>query len=283
MLQKPINLFTYLNKISGVRKLKIDGHIHTPFCPHGSADSFELYIEKAIANNFDSISFTEHAPLPISFVDPTPDKDSGMNEKHLSLYIQQLNELKMKYKSQIDIKIGLEVDYIVGFEKQTKDFLNEIGPMLDDSILSVHFLKLNNSYTCIDYSKEVYLQFAKNIGSIQAMYDLYYDTVLQSIHADLGPFKPKRIGHPTLIHKFQLAHNEKMDDTARIQQLLLEIQRCGLQLDFNSAGLSKEYCRESYPHTQFLSYIKQIGLPFIFGSDAHTASDLHQHYAIVCK
>ena len=263
--------------------MKIDGHIHTPFCPHGSADSFELYIEKAIANNFQSITFTEHAPLPHSFVDPTPDKDSGMNEKHLPLYIQQLSELKQKYQSQIDIKIGLEVDYIVGFEEQTKAFLNEIGPLLDDSILSVHFLKLNNTYTCIDYSKDVYLQFAEQIGSIQAMYNLYYETVSQSIHADLGPYKPKRIGHPTLIHKFQLAHNETIDDTEHIQQLLLEMKRCDLQLDFNSAGFSKEYCQESYPHTQFLPFIKQIGLPFIFGSDAHTASDLHQHYAIVFK
>ena len=28
--------------------MKKDGHIHTPFCPHGSTDSFEQYIEKAI-------------------------------------------------------------------------------------------------------------------------------------------------------------------------------------------------------------------------------------------
>ena len=44
--------------------MKRDGHIHTPFCPHGTTDSFETYIEKAIANNFTEITFTEHAPLP---------------------------------------------------------------------------------------------------------------------------------------------------------------------------------------------------------------------------
>lgn len=263
--------------------MRIDGHIHSPFCPHGSTDSFEQYIEKAIKEQFHTISFTEHAPLPIDFEDPTPAKDSGMDLNNLSLYIQQLNKLKIKYQSKINIKIGLEVDYIIDFDTQTKNFLNEFGPLLDDSILSVHFLKHNNSYTCIDYSKEVYMQFAKEIGSIQAMYNLYYDTVLQSIHADLGPFKPKRIGHPTLIHKFQLAHPELIEDTATIQHVLLEMKKCGYQLDFNSAGLSKQYCQESYPHTRFLPYIKQIELPFIFGSDAHTASDLHQHYDIVFK
>ena len=30
--------------------MKIDGHVHTPFCPHGSSDLFEQYIEKAIMN-----------------------------------------------------------------------------------------------------------------------------------------------------------------------------------------------------------------------------------------
>ena len=28
--------------------MKRDGHIHTPFCPHGTKDTFEEYIEKAL-------------------------------------------------------------------------------------------------------------------------------------------------------------------------------------------------------------------------------------------
>ena len=44
--------------------LKKDGHIHTPYCPHGTLDPFQNYIEKAIQNDFQEISFTEHAPLP---------------------------------------------------------------------------------------------------------------------------------------------------------------------------------------------------------------------------
>jgi len=40
-----------------------DGHIHTPFCPHGTADTFEQYIEWFLEHQVDEISFTEHAPL----------------------------------------------------------------------------------------------------------------------------------------------------------------------------------------------------------------------------
>lgn len=261
--------------------MKIDGHIHSPYCPHGSKDSFEQYIQKAISENFSEISFTEHAPLPNHFVDPTPEQDSGMNPEYLNQYIADLQLLKEKYNKQITIRIGLEVDFIVGYEQQTKEFLNKVGPFLDDAILSVHFLAYNSTYCCIDFSAEVYLQFAKTLGSVQAMYDLYYETVQRSIEADLGIYKPKRIGHPTLVHKFQLAHNEPIDDAEQIKCILLQMKEHGYTLDVNSAGLSKPFCQEPYPPVQWIDFAKSIHLPLVFGSDAHTAKDLHQHYDVI--
>lgn len=263
--------------------MKKDGHIHTPFCPHGSNDSFELYIEKAIANSFEEITFTEHAPLPANFVDPTPQQDSGMAPAQLHNYFEQLQHLKEDYKGRIIINIGLEIDYIIGFEHETRQFLNEYGKYLDDAILSVHFLRYDENYYCIDFSQEVYLHFANLVGGIQAMYDLYYDTVRKSIQADLGTFKPKRIGHPTLIHKFQLAHSLKINDKTEIKSLFTEMRKNGYELDFNSAGLSKPLCKEPYPSLDLVEFAQAIQLPIIFGSDAHTVNDLHQHYSAISK
>lgn len=263
--------------------MKRDGHIHTPFCPHGSTDSIEKYVEKAITSGFKEITFTEHAPLPESFVDPTPDKDSGMNPAYLMDYFKQLQCAKEQYESQIKINIGLEVDYIVGFEHETKQFLNEVGPLLDDAILSVHFLNFQDEYVCIDFSQEVYLQFANKVGGILPMYKLYYETVKKSIMADLGLYKPQRIGHPTLIHKFQLAHNEQVDDAADINELLKMMQNSHYELDFNSAGLSKPYCKETYPPYPFVKQAINLQIPIVFGSDAHTVADLHQHYETLLK
>lgn len=258
--------------------MKIDGHIHSPYCPHGSKDTFISYIEKAIQNSFSQISFTEHAPLPQNFTDPTPDKDSGMDAQLLLPYLQELKSLKEQYKEQIDIKIGLEVDYIVGFEKETMQFLNDVGPHLDDAILSVHFLQFEDEYCCIDFSEQEFIRFSDKLGSVKNVYNLYYETVQQSISADLGPYKPKRIGHPTLVHKFQLAHNEQIDDDAQIKSILQSLKDHDYELDYNSAGLSKKYCQESYPPVEYLPFVKSIGLRYTFGSDAHTAKDLHQHY-----
>lgn len=261
--------------------MKIDGHIHTPFCPHGTTDALVDYIEHAIKHSFTHISFTEHAPLPVNFNDPTPDKDSGMKRELLQPYFEQLTELKKAYQNKIQILIGLEVDYIEGYENETTAFLNEVGPQLDDAILSVHFLKFQDDYCCIDFSTEEFMRFANQVSSVSNVYDLYYKTVQQSVLADLGPFKPKRIGHPTLVHKFQHAHKQIIDDATQIRSTLQLIANEGYTLDFNSAGLSKEHCLESYPPLSYIDYVKQIGLPFIFGSDAHRVKDLHQHYDIL--
>ncbi|MET0785847.1 MAG: histidinol-phosphatase HisJ, partial [Paenisporosarcina sp.] len=157
--------------------MKIDGHIHSPFCPHGSKDTFEKYIEKAIKNDFTHITFTEHAPAPGEFVDTVPNKDSFMKMELLDPYITELQKLKNKYASSIQINIGLEVDYIQGFEEGTRNLLNKIGHHLDDSILSVHFLLHQNKYICIDFSPEQFTLFVEEVGSLRTVYEYYYDTL----------------------------------------------------------------------------------------------------------
>lgn len=65
-----------------------DGHIHTPFCPHGSADTLASYCEQAISIGLKTITFAEHAPLPAGFSDPTPNQDSAMAASDLNAYLQ---------------------------------------------------------------------------------------------------------------------------------------------------------------------------------------------------
>lgn len=258
--------------------MKRDGHIHSPYCPHGTKDSLQMYIEKAIQAGFTDISFTEHAPLPRSFSDPTPMKDSGMAHEHLYLYLDAVSEAKDAYKNDIVIRTGLEVDYVAGYEADTREFLNTIGPLLDDSILSVHFLEAAGQYYCADYSKEVFMELADAAGSVETVYGLYYDTLEASLLADLGNYKPKRIGHPTLVHKFQHAHGEKIDDSMRITAVFKMISHLGYEIDFNGAGFSKPDCLEPYPPIKYVPLAESLGIPLVFGSDAHSIDGLHKHY-----
>ncbi len=259
--------------------MKTDGHIHSPYCPHGSDDSFEQYIDAAISLGYQEISFTEHAPLPAGFIDPTPDKDSGMNPDFLEPYIADLQKLKIKYKEKIKINIGLEVDYITHFENETTKFLNKFGQFLDDSILSVHFLHYQGNYYCLDFSVEEFARIISIYGNVDRVYKSYYETVQQSILSDLGPYKPNRVGHMTLVHKFQKKYPSAADFSTDINQILDHIDNKKMTLDYNGAGINKQYCLEPYPPESIVKEAVKRKIPLIYGSDAHISRDLNQGYS----
>ncbi|MFB1080406.1 histidinol-phosphatase HisJ [Jeotgalibacillus sp. JSM ZJ347] len=256
--------------------IKRDGHIHTPYCPHGSKDSFALYVEKAIESGLNEITFTEHAPLPKGFFDTVPEQDSGMRPADLEHYLKDVEMIKKEYQKDLKIYTGLEVDYIEGFENQTHDFLNQYGPALDDAILSVHFLKAADQYVCLDYSPEAFKELIALTGSTDAVHTLYYNTVIKSVLSDLGPYKPKRIGHITLAKKFQRLYPPLSHHEAEIEKLLNTVKAQNLELDYNGAGTVKPYCQETYPSPAIASAAHQMGIPLVYGSDAHSAAGLMQ-------
>ncbi|UOQ94144.1 histidinol-phosphatase HisJ [Halobacillus shinanisalinarum] len=256
----------------------IDGHIHSPYCPHGTSDTLESYVEQAIKSGYTSMTFTEHAPLPPSFNDPVPTRDSGMNPRLLEAYINDVSKVKKIYESDIEVKVGLEVDYISGFDEETKHFLNQYGRFLDDSILSVHFLPIKNNWYCIDYSSSVYKEAIAASGNINNLYQLYFDTLVQSVSADLGVYKPDRIGHMTLIKKFQQLY-EPPAEWEQMATFFLDCAKEGsMTLDYNGAGINKEHCKEAYPPTNIARKASAKGIPLIYGSDAHNSFAITQGY-----
>ncbi|WP_075982581.1 histidinol-phosphatase HisJ [Bacillus massilinigeriensis] len=253
-----------------------DGHIHTPYCPHGTKDSFNSYIEKAITLGFQEITFTEHAPLPHGFIDTTPEQDSAMQFDELDLYFAEVEQLKEEYASDIKINTGLEVDFIEGYENEITSFLQTIGSRLDDAILSVHFLKNGDQYHCLDYSPEYFSQMIVEYGSIEKVYKKYFNTLLLSINADLGPYKPKRIGHISLVKKFQLKYPIECDIEQDFIRVLKAVKAKGYELDYNGAGTAKPLCRETYPPKWVAKKAKELGISLIYGSDAHQVKELGQ-------
>lgn len=246
-----------------------DAHIHSPYCPHGTEDALDLYVKKALAAGLTDITFTEHAPLPAGFEDPVPEQNSAMLQENLFPYIEAVKTLKKEYKGIINIRLGLEVDFIEGFEEETKNILDTAGPFLDDAILSVHFLKTERGYYCLDYHESTFAELITAAGSLENVYRLYYQTLLQSVKADLGIYKPNRLGHMTLIHKFQKIFPRNFSEYEEIQQVLSAVSETEMALDVNTAGLFKENCREHYPPQEVLQWAKAKGIPFVFGSDAH--------------
>lgn len=261
---------------------KIDGHTHTQFCPHGNGDHVEEMIEHAIELGFDEYHITEHTPIPnrfLNLLEPNEalKSDLAMPEMEVDRYLREMLALKNKYKNQIQIKVGFEVDYLPTEVRWTTDFLQEYGKHCDTGLISVHYIQGLNDWRCIDYQPEdITHELIPKYGSLEAYQKAYYDLVRESILVDLGPYKPKKVGHLTLVDKFQkavgLANREAVDK--EINALLGLIKEKNYCLDYNHAGLFKPLCGETYPPKKIVQTAIQMEIPLIYGSDAHAVSEV---------
>ena len=85
----------------------IDLHNHTPLCNHAEGELY-LYVDKAIKNGTKYFGFSDHAPMDF-------DKKYRMSFEQMKKYEDDISIIKQKYKGKIDILLGYEVDYLVGY------------------------------------------------------------------------------------------------------------------------------------------------------------------------
>lgn len=258
--------------------IKRDGHIHTPFCPHGSKDSFEAYVEEALRLGREEITFTEHFPMPEGVTDPDYAASCNLQKEKVPLYLEAVKKVQSHYQSQIKINRGFEVDYIEGKEEAIRSLLEEYGEDIEDSVLSVHFVLYKGKYYAVDDRIQV-KQLIEEIGSVNKVYDLYFETILKSIEADLGLHKPKRIGHPSVIRVYQKLFPCEYSNTELFECIAQRMKDKGYAFDFNVAGLRKETCGETYPSGELLAMLRKYQIPYVGGSDSHEVT----HMAVLSK
>ena len=265
--------------------MKIDGHTHTELCPHGSHESTALMIERAIKLGFAQYCITEHAPLPHGFERKYRGESEGLTTASLTWdqlddYFALTKQLKKKYQDQIKISVGFEVDYLPGFETQIRDFMDQVGPKTQQNILSIHFMPGKDAgLWCVDYTTADFAAgFGQWLAEPQKLYHHYFELVLKEVNADLGKYRPQRLGHLNLIQKYQdyfgLPAEFDAENLELIKQILRVIKEQGRELDFNTAGLYKPYCNQFYPGRQITQLAEEMNIPLVFGSDAHAVIDV---------
>lgn len=272
--------------------MKIEGHTHTELCPHGNGDSTVKMIERAIKLGFDEYHITEHTPLPEEFIadyagDPENVATASLRWDQVDDYLALANSLKQKYAGDIKVTVGFEVDYLADYEDQISHFLAQVGPLTENNIISVHYLKNDaGGYYGIDYSPaELADGFAKESADGGKLYQRYLLTVLRSVQADFGTYMPTKIGHMSLIKKYQDYFSLPQDFSPTNMQVVNEIlavaSKKHLKLDFNTAGLYKAYCNDIYPGQQIIKRALEKKIPLEFGSDAHSIAEVgHGHHLI---
>lgn len=225
----------------------IDYHIHTSRCGHAEGEMID-YVRRARELSLIEIGFSDHLPL-LTKNDPT----LAMSLDQLEEYIQAIEMLKKEFPD-INIKTGIEADYLPGLEDETARLLDTYS--FDYVIGSVHFID------GWGFDDSRYLDGYKN-RDIYDVYARYFRLVTDA--ATTGLFDV--IGHLDLIKKYNF--RPKRDITLLVENTVNELGNAGVCIEINTAGLRKPV-GEMYPDLNILKMCLKAGIPLTLGSDAHS-------------
>lgn len=250
--------------------LKTNYHSHSDFCD--GLGKLEDYVKSAIERNFDVFGFSGHAPLP--FVN-----DWTIPEAKLLGYIKEANRLKNRYINKIDIKIGLEIDYIENVTSPRNSVFTNLN--LDFIIGSVHFLKnkFTNEYLEIDYTKSKIEQLIDQTfaGDSQLLVHEYYKTIRKmSEHGGMDI-----IGHLDVIKKTNLNSiyfNESENWYKKEVSKTLECISANKQIIEVNTGTVLKNPSAIYPSPWIIKMANDHDIPIMLNSDAHRPDRIDNYY-----
>lgn len=241
--------------------MHIDYHTHHERCGH-AVGKLEDYVRRGIELGLEQLGLSDH--LPLIHVDPAAYyPEMAMPLAELPRYVEECLELKERYRGTIELKVGLEADFIEGYEEQIAELL---APYPWDYLIgSVHFL---GEWDITDYRQ---VQGWESREVIQ-VYRRYYDAVRKSALSGLYDI----IGHMDVIKRFGYGP-QAPEEQAEVRELelgaLRAIAESGAAMELNASGLTKP-CAEMFPAPHLLQEALALGIPVTLGSDAHDPAKL---------
>ncbi|ASA25116.1 histidinol-phosphatase HisJ [Paenibacillus donghaensis] len=241
--------------------MHIDYHTHHERCGH-AVGKLEEYVQRGVELGLQQLGLSDH--LPLIHVDPASYyPEMAMPLEELPRYVDECLTLKEKYRGTIELRLGLEADYIEGYEDQIRELL---APYPWDYLIgSVHFL---GEWDITDY-RQVHGWEGQDPVEV---YRRYYDAVQKSALCGLYDI----IGHMDVIKRFGYAP-VTAEGQAEVREMeratLTSIQASGLVMELNASGLTKP-CAEMFPAEHLLQEALALGIPLTLGSDAHDPAKL---------
>ncbi len=237
----------------------IDYHTHHARCGHAEG-SLEDYVRRGIELGLDQLGLSDH--MPLLHVDPAdyyPGMAMAMEE--LPRYVEECLALKDRYKGDIDIRVGLEGDFIEGYEADIERIV-QMYPW-DYVIGSVHFLGR------WDISDSRQLEEWKG-RDVDEVYRRYYDAVQKAAKSGFYDY----IGHIDVIKRF--GYLPASDLSGLEKETLDVIKERDLAIELNASGLRMPI-GEMFPGRRMLEYCLEREIPLTVGSDAHQPERLAQY------
>lgn len=239
--------------------MRIDYHTHHARCGHAVGE-LEDYVRRGIELGLEQLGLSDH--MPLIHIDPaTYYEGMAMPMEELPKYVEECLELKERYRGQIELRVGLEADYVEGYEEEIAKIVE--GYPWDYVIGSVHFLGL---WDVTDYRQQHNWE-GKRVADVYAQ---YYDAVQKAAKTGMYDY----IGHVDVIKRF--GRKPEMDVWELERQTLDTIREQGLAIELNASGLRMP-CAEMFPSRRMLEYCLTSGIPLTVGSDAHDPARLSQY------
>lgn len=234
----------------------VDYHMHTPLCGHATGQP-EEYARQALKVGLEEIGFSDHAP----FVSQEATAIM-MNREQLPEYHKMIEDVRQKYEGRLRIRIGIEADFVPGYEEKTKAILDDYS--YDYVIGSVHYIQ-NWGFDNLDEVKKWDEQ------DVMTVYRDYYALLRQGAQSGLFDI----MGHVDLVKKFGHRPVENLRD--EIEKTAKVFKETGMAIEINTAGLRKPV-KEIYPALDILKIYADAGVALTFGSDAHNPDDVGRDF-----
>ncbi len=243
--------------------IKTNWHTHTKRCGHAIGED-EDYVKAAIEGGLKTLGFSDHAAYN------TPFPTERMDKEQVEGYLSSIRSLKEKYKDQIDIYVGMEVECY----KSEWDTLSEYRKELDYCILGQHNLD-------IDLMSSYGLETPQQLS-------MYVDRLEYACEHALCDY----IAHPDVcLYSYPYTDESVKKIAERIADISLKYN---MPLELNTgSGVHngmKNYpdgMRYAYPTRIFFETFAEKKCPIIIGLDVHnpelfkTDIDLNKALSVV--
>ncbi len=240
-------------------------HSHTHYCD-GKGDA-ELYVKSAIEQGLYAYGFSGHSPVPF---------ESGWNMKYekLATYIQEIKGLREKYKNEIKLFVGMEIDYV-----KNLCGINQYRHLgLDFTIGGVHFLGQfeNGRFWDFDGGKPWFEKGLNQLfdGDIRKLVHFYYQQVTDMAINE----QPDVIAHFDLIKKYNKGNYFFDEKEGWYREIVFEalekVAKTNSIIEINTRGILKKLNEEFYPSDFIIKHCKELNIPVCLSADTHHPDDV---------
>jgi histidinol-phosphatase (PHP family) len=235
--------------------ISFDYHSHHLRCGH-AVGQISDYIESAIARGMREFGVSDHGP---AYFQPGDHALPGtqMAGSELPHYVREAFEQKAKYAGRIDVKVGLEADFIEGQEAELIHIL-ESHPF-DYVLGSVHYVRQINIFKKTRWGTEraedIYAEYYRvvQLAAASGLFDiLSHLTAVESYGPPVPDALAKRLYPPVA-------------EAAAASGCIVEV---------NTSGYRKMEGDEPFPNRRMLRCLIAAGVPLTFGSDCHKPEEV---------